>query len=70
MSRHGYHHIASLDRVRTEPPTIDQDMRPSGIAAALKALRFATGHAQIVRVADSEVRDFLVAAVTRQGERR
>jgi hypothetical protein len=61
---------AFLARIRNETPVLDADMHPSDIAAALKGLCFVSGHAQIVRIADAEVRDFLVAAVTRQGERR
>jgi len=57
----------AYDRILTEPPTIDADMRPSDIADTLRRLKFGPGHAQTVRVADAEVRDFLVAAVTRQG---
>jgi len=63
------HRTRALDRIRTEPPVLDADMRPSDIADSLKRLRFVPGRAQTVRVADAEVRDFLVAAVTRQGER-
>jgi hypothetical protein len=48
---------------------IDRDLRPSDISDVLRRLKFVGGHPQIVKVADSEVRDFLVAAVTRQAER-
>jgi len=56
MPHHAQRHAAALDRIRTEPPTIDADMRPADIADTLRRLRFGPGHAQTVRVADAEVR--------------
>ena len=48
---------------------LDRDMRPTDIADALRRLKFERGHAAIIKVADAEVRDFLVVAVTGQAER-
>jgi hypothetical protein len=36
MSRHGYHQTAFFQRASVEPSTLDADMRPCDIAAALK----------------------------------
>jgi hypothetical protein len=64
------HRTRALDRIRTEPEALDQDMTPGDIAAVLRRLTFAGGRPATVKLIDSETRDFLVAAVTRQGERR
>jgi hypothetical protein len=64
-----YHSPSSLDRVRAEPPTLDADMRSSDIADVLRRLTFQGGRPETVKLIDSDVRDFLVAAVTRQSER-
>jgi hypothetical protein len=58
---------AFLNRLRNEPPVLDADMTPADIADVLKRLHF-TGGTLTIRL-DKDVRDFLVAAVTRQGER-
>ena len=58
---------AFLNRIRNEPETLDADMTPADIADTLRRLHF-TGGMMTIRL-DREVRDFLVAAVTRQGER-
>ena len=58
----------TIDPIRTEPSTLDYNMTPCDIAAALRDLRFERGHSVTVRF-DRDVRDFLVRAVTRQGER-
>jgi hypothetical protein len=70
------HHAASthqtaafLNRIRNEPETLDADMTPADIADALRRLKFERGRAVTIKLADAEVRDYLVAAVTRQGER-
>jgi hypothetical protein len=47
---------------------LDADMTPGDIADTLKRLHF-TGGTLTIKL-DKDVRDFLVAAVTRQGERR
>jgi hypothetical protein len=47
---------------------LDADMTPADIVATLKRLHFISGPLTTVRL-DKDVRDFLVAAVTRQGER-
>ena len=44
-------------------------MRLSGIAAALKGLRFASGRTVKIKLADPETRDHLVAVLTRHCER-
>jgi hypothetical protein len=44
------------------------DMTPADIAATLKGLHFTSGPLITIRL-DKDARDFLVAAVTRQGER-
>jgi hypothetical protein len=44
-------------------------MTPADIAATLKRLKFARGHPETIKLIDSDVRDYLVRAVTRQGER-
>jgi hypothetical protein len=68
MAHHAAHrHLASFDRIRTEPSTLDADMTPGDIADTLKRLHF-TGGTLTIKL-DKDVRDFLVAAVTRQGER-
>jgi hypothetical protein len=61
--------ISALDRIKQEPPTIDQDMRLSDIADALKALCFVSGHAVTIKLADPETRDYLVGCIARKGER-
>jgi hypothetical protein len=67
---HAAHHQATfLDRVRAEPPMLDADMTPSDIANVLRGLKFARGHPETIKLIDSDVRDYLVRAVTRQGER-
>jgi hypothetical protein len=58
---------AFLNRIRTEPETLDADMTPADIADTLRRLHF-TGGTLTIRL-DKDVRDFLVAAVTRQSER-
>jgi hypothetical protein len=60
---------ASLDRIRAEPEALDQEMTPGDIAAVLRRLKFAGGRPETVKLIDSETRDYLVAAVTRQAER-
>ena len=71
MSSHSAHRrTAFFQRARAEPPALDQDMRPSDIADVLRRLKFdRRGGAQILKVADPEVRDYLVGCITRQGER-
>ena len=71
MAHHAPHRqIASLERIRNEPSTLDADMTPADIANTLKRLKFdRRGGAQILKVADPEVRDYLVGCITRQGER-
>jgi hypothetical protein len=66
MAHSAFHSTAALDRIRTET-TLDADMTPADIADTLKRLHF-TGGTLTIRI-DKDVRDFLVAAVTRQGER-
>ena len=58
----------AYDRIRTETSTLDADMTPADIADTLKRLHFTRGTLITIRL-DRDVRDFLVAAVTRQGER-
>ena len=58
----------AYDRIRTETSTLDADMTPADIADTLKRLNFTRGTLITIRL-DRDVRDFLVAAVTRQGER-
>jgi len=58
---------AFLARIRNETPVLDADMTPADIADTLRRLHF-TGGTLTIRL-DKDVRDFLVAAVTRQGER-
>jgi hypothetical protein len=67
MTHAAHRHVASLDRIRTEPQTLDADMTPADIADTLKRLHF-TGGTLTIKL-DKDVRDFLVAAVTRQAER-
>jgi hypothetical protein len=69
MAHAAFHRIRALDRIREEPPTIDADMRPCDIADALKGLRFASGHAVTIKLADPETRDYLVGCIARQAER-
>jgi hypothetical protein len=70
MSSHSAHHrTAFFQRARAEPPALDQDMRPCDIATVLRRLKFQGGRPETVKLIDSETRDYLVAAVTRQGER-
>ena len=44
-------------------------MTPGDIADTLKRLKFVGGRAATIKVADAEVRDYLVGCVARQGER-
>jgi hypothetical protein len=57
----------AYDRIRTEPEVLDADMTPADIVDTLKRLHFTSGMLTIKL--DKDVRDFLVAAVIRQGER-
>jgi hypothetical protein len=57
----------AYDRIRTETSTLDADMTPADIVDTLKRPHFTSGTLTIKL--DKDVRDFLVAAVTRQGER-
>jgi len=70
MRRSTIQHRTLFQRQASEPEILDRDMRPTVIADTLRRLRFDRhGRAQIVEIADREVRDYLVAAVTRQAER-
>jgi hypothetical protein len=70
MGHHAaHHHLASLDRVRAEPPMLDASMTPADVAAVLRDLKFLRGHPETIRL-DRDARDYLLDAVTaRQGER-
>ena len=69
MSGHYVHRPPSLRRARADPQRAFNaaDMTPTDIADTLKRLHFTCGPLTI-RL-DKDVRDYLVAAVTRQGER-
>jgi hypothetical protein len=61
-------HPNALDRIRAEPEALNADMTPADICDVLKRLHFSVPLVTIKL--DKDVRDYLVRAVTRQGERQ
>jgi hypothetical protein len=67
MPRHG-NVLSSLRPYPHRNSTLDADMTPADIVDTLNRLHFTSSTLITIRL-DRDVRDFLVAAVTRQGER-